>query len=496
MKRIAILATTVTVLLCAVSAFAAGQKESRAVSQETVNLIWYAPGGGTFPYPDAQAVYDTLNERLKKDLGISVTMKITGAFGQYKETMPLAMAAGEKMDIVWTSSWSNDYLKAANDGMYAPLDELLPKYAPTIWKDTAAMLEAARVNGNIFAVWNQQIAAKTTKFNVRDSLTEKYGWKLDSVKKPADLEPMLADVRKGEPDLIPISTREPPVRTMMPYLGITQVGILESVLGVRVDDPDCRVFSLIEDASVLEIMKLTRDWYLKGYIAKDGMTYTNDQWNQMKNAGRIAFDLHNTWTPGQDVHIAPYGGTFRDQPFGGSFSETANIVSTLNAISSRSKNSVAAIRLLEYLWTNKESYNLLVWGLEGKHYAKLPDGKIKPNPKGGYYTNTPWVYGNAFLSYTLDGQNPESARLTYELNQRAKKATSMGFSLVIDPIKTIVASISAVSDQYWIPISCGYVDPDELLPKYRSALKQAGLDQLIAEVQKQMDAWKAAKSKK
>ena len=39
----------------------------------------------------------------------------------------------------------------------------------------------------------------------------------------------------------------------------------------------------------------------------------------------------------------------------------------------------------------------------------------------------------------------------------------------------------------------GYVDPATALPKYLTDLKNAGLDKVIAEVQKQYTAWKAAK---
>ncbi len=493
MKRVVAICAMAAMVLGGGSAFAAGNQEAAATAKAPVNLIWYAPGAGTFPYTDAQAVYDALNAKLAKDMGITLTMKVTGAFGQYKETMPLAMAAGEKMDMIWTSNWSNDYLKAATDGLYEPLDELLPKFAPTIWKDTKDVLEAVRVNGKIYGVWNQQIAAKTSNYIAREALVAKYGWKLDSVKQFSDLEPMLADVKKGEPDLIPISTRRPTAEWALPYLGITNVGTLGDVMGVRVEDKSCKVFSLVDDPEFLKIINLSWDWFNKGYIAKDGMTYSNDQWGQMANGGRIAFDAHNTWVPGAEVAMAPYGQKTIRQPFGGSFVEGASITSTLNAVSSRSANKETSVKLLEYLWTNQEAFNLLVWGIEGKHYAKLPNGMIKPDPKAGYYTNSPWVYGNVFLSYPLDGTNPESPKMTYDLNQKAKKATIMGFALKLDPIKSLVASVSAVKDQFYYPVTAGYVDPADMLPKYRAALKQAGLDQLIAETQKQIDAWLATK---
>ena len=132
---------------------------------------------------------------LERDLGITVDIKATGGFGEYKETMPLAMAAGEKFDLVWTASWCNNFMDSASDGYYAGLDELLPQYAPTIWKDTKDALNATRVNGEIRGVWSQQIAAKTSNFSLLQSMIDKYGWDVSSIKEVEDLEPILADIK-------------------------------------------------------------------------------------------------------------------------------------------------------------------------------------------------------------------------------------------------------------------------------------------------------------
>ncbi|MBO9608448.1 MAG: DUF3502 domain-containing protein, partial [Paenibacillaceae bacterium] len=44
-------------------------------------------------------------------------------------------------------------------------------------------------------------------------------------------------------------------------------------------------------------------------------------------------------------------------------------------------------------------------------------------------------------------------------------------------------------------LSIGAVDPDVELPKFLEKLKNAGADAIIAEKQKQLDAWKATQKK-
>jgi len=476
-------------LMMAAPLFAAGQGDS-ASAEDTVDLIWYVPGGNGFPYAqeDEKEVYAELNAMLERDLGITVEIQATGGFGEFKETMPLAMAAGEKFDIVWTAHWCNNFMDAAGDGYYAGLDELLPEYAPTIWKDTKDALESTRVNGEIRGVWSQQIAAKTSNAFLRQNLIDKYGWDISTIEEVEDLEPMLADIKAGDPALIPLSMRKPLPVWMTQDLGYGEIGILTEILAIRLDDESCKVFNLIEDPGYVRYIELARDWYAKGYVPKDGLTYNNDQWNQMVNAGKVGIRLHNTWIPGKDRITTSFGDTWVQIPFEGpSVMQGGNITSTLNAVSSRSKHQAEAVKLLEYMWTNQEAYNLLTWGIEGKHYAKNNDF-ITPVQDGGYYTNIPWVFGNTFISYLKEGENPEANDLIYTLNQDAVKSPLMGFALEMDPIKTLVASVSSVKEQYDKAVCGGYVG-DKEYRDYVDALNQAGVDELITEIQKQIDSW-------
>ena len=55
-----------------------------------------------------------------------------------------------------------------------------------------------------------------------------------------------------------------------------------------------------------------------------------------------------------------------------------------------------------------------------------------------------------------------------------------------------MAAVQSVFDQYRLPLENGVIDPDENLPKFIQALKDAGIDTVIAEKQRQLDEWAAA----
>ena len=44
-------------------------------------------------------------------------------------------------------------------------------------------------------------------------------------------------------------------------------------------------------------------------------------------------------------------------------------------------------------------------------------------------------------------------------------------------------------NKYHKALLCGALNPDETLPQFNQELKDAGIDAIIAEKQKQLDAW-------
>jgi putative aldouronate transport system substrate-binding protein len=51
--------------------------------------------------------------------------------------------------------------------------------------------------------------------------------------------------------------------------------------------------------------------------------------------------------------------------------------------------------------------------------------------------------------------------------------------------------VTAVVGQYAPALDCGTVDPEEMVPQFLQALENVGMNDIIAENQKQLDAWLA-----
>lgn len=60
-------------------------------------------------------------------------------------------------------------------------------------------------------------------------------------------------------------------------------------------------------------------------------------------------------------------------------------------------------------------------------------------------------------------------------------------------MSTQVAGFRNVLDEFGKSLYTGSVDPDEYLPKLQEKLEATGIQEVIDEMQKQIDEWKATK---
>ena len=70
----------------------------------------------------------------------------------------------------------------------------------------------------------------------------------------------------------------------------------------------------------------------------------------------------------------------------------------------------------------------------------------------------------------------------------------MGFNFNPEPVKTEMANVSAVYKELADPVLSGKVDPAVALPELQGRLEEAGVQKVLEEAQKQLDAW--AKNRK
>ncbi|MNQ99812.1 hypothetical protein D3C85_1155620 [compost metagenome] len=95
-----------------------------------------------------------------------------------------------------------------------------------------------------------------------------------------------------------------------------------------------------------------------------------------------------------------------------------------------------------------------------------------------------------------EGSPADKLEQTAKINAEAEVSQLNGFVFNSEPVKTEQANVKAVQDEYYQGLATGTLDTDKYLPIYEEKLQKAGADKIVAERQKQLDAWLVANGKK
>ena len=174
----------------------------------------------------------------------------------------------------------------------------------------------------------------------------------------------------------------------------------------------------------------------------------------------------------------------------------------MNAISRTSENPIRALKLLELLYSDKDLFNLLVFGIEGKHYNVVGETasglkRVELIDNSGYSMPIAWAFGDQFNQWLTPGQPDDVWEQTEAVNQSAIVSKSFGFNFDSSNLKSEYANCSNIVDEYWYNVLIGFGKSqekiDEMYNKFLKNLKSAGADTIIKEMQRQLDEWKASK---
>ncbi|WP_248930801.1 ABC transporter substrate-binding protein [Paenibacillus hamazuiensis] len=495
-----------TALLLAVSALAGctAERDAGAEAPKTnnagqagagalppVKLVWLLRSS---PQKDMAAVQEAFNKIVKEKINAEVEFNFIDG-GVYDTKLKTMIAAGEPFDIAFaSSSLGGDFYGSVAKGAYIPLDQLIQSYAPKTYASIPKdFWDAVTIDKKIYGVPNYQIVARQNGIDVQKRMLDKYGFNLNDVKRLEDLEPLLGKMKAGESkdNTAFYMAKSGAWKDMLTYYGYDSILSPMSPGTVKLGDTGLKVVNQYAEPSFKEHIRLMRSWYEKGYINKDVATAQVGS----SGDGSLSLSLWNNIKPGgnAEVKVLLGGNDVVERVLDKPFVSTANISVTLQTISRTSKNPERAMMLIELMNTDKELYNLLCFGIENKHYKKVGENRIEPIAGSGYFPNKAWAFGNQFNAYLLPGQPDDVWQQTIELNNKADRSLLLGFNFNIEPVKAEIAQAQSVIDEYTPGLMTGSVDPDKYLPQFLDRLKAAGADKIIAEKQKQIDAWKASK---
>jgi len=458
-------------------------------------------GAGEAPYEIKMAVInfgtdmsrigeieEKINEITRKEINATVSITPINS-SAWQQQMNLTLASNEKLDLFVTSTYYQYNIQVAKNQLL-PLDELILQHGQDAEKAVGKdILNATRVDGKIYGIPSLRDFASSYGLAMRKDLVDKYQIDLSKVNTWEDLGPVFQTILDNEKGMAPL-TQISQASTIGFVMSSGHFDLLGDSLGVlTLKDNDLKVVNLFEAPEYVKNLELINEWYEKGYIQKDIATSQQTGQNMTK-AGK-AFGYAAFIKPGFDVQATtqtghPMVSVAVTEPI----SITDNIANFMISIAKNSANPEKAMQFINLLYSNKDIVNLLDNGIEGKDFIINDDGTISAHPDSpNPYVFNQWEVGNNYLSHLMKGTAPDIWDQMKQFNDSALASKARGFSFNPEPVKTEMAAAMNVINQYRVGLETGLLDPKKNLPDFNAKLKAAGLEKIIAEKQKQLDAW-------
>jgi putative aldouronate transport system substrate-binding protein len=479
-----------------------------SAAQDVPTLDYYFVAFAFRP-EDLAEVEAAANAILEAEIGARVRFR-TLTFTDAPTRGQLILNSGDDCDVMSFSGF-NPFPNAVATGGLADITDLVPEHAPTVWSSfQEEAWNAVRNNGRIYGAPVFQGGTSRAAFWVRGDLTDKYEFDWQNATELEDWEPFFDAVLEGEGgEVIPLISSDPYWgRQWWPaYYGYDAIsGSIgapgsSGLVGVKVDDPETRVVAVPFTDEYRQAVELARRWYEKGYFLQTPPIDSEmiALRAQLKfGAFQVPFGGNwstkamaaNEWN-GVAIHTAFYQDRM--------LVTTGNIIGSVYGVCAVSEHPVEAVKFIEEMNTNVELLNLFNFGIEGKHWVWVDEeNKIVGYPEGvdgnsvGWNPNTYWQFGDKRLVYLTTPDDIGVLERDAEVLAEAIISPLTGFVPDLTPIQNELAQLATVAKQYCDPLDKGMIDVETGLPECQNQITAAGIDTVVAELQSQIDAWKAS----
>lgn len=478
------------------------QTDNKPTDNKPVKLRWVFPGPGK--QKDSEEVWAAFNEKLQEYLPNTTVDFEIYPIAEYADNWRLLAASGEAIDLAWMG-YVQDVAAEVNKGSYMALDDIIGADSAITKELPEWLMNLAKFNGTQYGIPNfQNVADMRLGIRIPKAFVDKgyidpvqaektfmeYG--INSQESYDVIEQYMAKLKENDELRMGASTFS------LNWAPGDIHGSLGAPFTIRGDFKDVSSLYVVNmhDTPEMKLMYDTAaDWFKKGYIRKDILSVQNPRTDEGKEDGYVYW-IHTVSNNQASFDSERYGFPIEVIPMEAEDYITRPIYNTMTGITRTSKNPERAAQLLELMHTKegKELYNMLVWGIEGKHYNKVSDDRIETIGYAGQgtadanYGIWKWVMGNTSNSYETQA-DPEGFNDSWQkLNEEAIKSPVLEFKPNAEPVKTEIAQVQAVVKEYHESLQSGALpDHEKQYAEFVEKMKKAGSDKVVEEYQKQLE---------
>lgn len=373
-----------------------------------------------------------------------------------------------------------------SQGLILPLDDLLETHGQGILEIMNPIyLQEERINGTLYTIPTNRDRHTTYGFAYNQEIADRYGLDLSHVDSPDDLTAIFAELKAAAPDITPSVVVSMTVNYgMMDYLF--------DYCGVLMLDGSTTLKNLYETEEFEQIIRLIYQWKQAGYLhdhMRDGGSRT-----YYLGSGKVFGCLtqgHADFAV-QESRCGEYLISYL--PITEPYVNSGNASIMGYAIPVTSKHPELAMQLLNLMYTDAYLANLFMYGIEDIHYTRSPeDSSVLRYPDSStrehYIGMQGWAYCNQYIADRWEGQPSDIWAQMEAANMTDNRSAGIGFTFDSTAVARQLQDCQNVINTYVPALETGSMDPDLLLPEFRQALKNAGIDTVIEEKQRQLDAY-------
>lgn len=513
MKKILALMMAVILVLSLAACGGSGSSTPAADGNPSAAGDTPATPAGSGDYPVIRWAYSTMwnndsepeveaaiNEILRESCGAEIDL-VAVDFSSMQQQYNLLLSGGKDTIDIFSSFWYLPLSTLVANGQVADITDLIVDYPEmlALFDEYPEVLDCCKIDGKMYALPTVAPYASPMLFLCKKSDVESANIDFSQIHTLDDVTEAMVKMKEKNPDhyYVPGATETYWVPKDIDYLGDNYFfGVLTDPLN------STTVENYYESDYFLNFMENVRVWQEHDIITPDPMSNTNPTLMSLQNGLTSA-------TPGYGVDAdefcyeanvqLQYGEELVGTNLGESLICTGNITTYLWHITTFCEDKALAMRVLAEFYTDPRLCNLLGNGIEGVNYVTRDDGTID-FPEGKDAMTRGWGGQGASYNFPNASGCPSWFFQPVDLwdrymafNKAAKPSLALGFVFDSSPVADQVTACSNVYAQYYLPLINGEVDIDEILPVFQQALHDAGIDDIIAEKQAQLDKWLASK---
>lgn len=450
-------------------------------SGDVPTLTWYMVGGGE---PSNLASWtEKVNAYLEEKIGVHLDLQIV-SWSDWGNRRTVLVQTNQPYDLIFTDMGS--YASDVATNAFADLTDMISQTPGLTDLIPAEYLDCCRIDGKLYGIPAYKDSSMTNFFVWTKEHVDNYYPDYADAHDLASISDGLRAIKAG--------TGEAPL--LLNQDGISCVvgnrydgfGAGLTAMGVSYFSGEAKVVSVFEQDDVMDQLKILHQWMTEGLINSDAATLGEASGMCSLGVAQGWPAAAQGWGEGRTAEVVV-------SQFDHTVLSNDTVQGSITCISNSSQHKVEALKLLELVNTDTKLRDMLAYGEEGVNFEYVQeDGATKVNKINTDWTGAAYTQGT-FMDMTVT-TGTAADTYTNEVDSQNKNATTspaLGFHFEPGELADAVAACQATFSEYKSVLFTGDMDPEVAVPQMLEAMRDQGLDDILAEAQKQLDEFIANK---